>query len=67
MRLAFSFFFNAVRGATVVSAEAKECALSHFELAPMVVLANDELRRVTGGDDEQLPKGGWKAVAASTD
>jgi hypothetical protein len=65
MRLAFASFFTEVRSATVVSAEEKECASSDFEPTPMVVLSGEELRYVTGGDDEQLPKGGWKAAAVS--
>ena len=64
MRLVFSSFFNTVRSAAVVSAEAKEC-VSLLAATSMTILTTAELREVTGGDDEQLPKGGWKAVSLS--
>ena len=65
MRLAFPSFFKAVSDTTIVSAEVKERASFGFATTPMVVIAKDDLRRVNGGDDEQLPKGGWKSIAAS--
>ena len=62
MRLAFPSFFNAVRS-LVAAGEAKQCVLPLPSGAPMVALNAGQLRQVVGGDDDQLPKGGWKAVA----
>ncbi len=59
MRHAVSFIFNAVRDARVAMTDVGHGTSSQLEAAPMVQLDATDLRNVAGGDDSQLPKGGW--------
>jgi hypothetical protein len=60
MRFAFSSFINTARGAVATAVETKQSVPSRIESAQMVLLSDIQLRQVVGGgENDQLPKGGW--------
>ena len=66
MRHAITSILKSVRGVRFVAFEQKVSAGFEGGCSPMTTLGLAELRHIYGGDDGDLPKGGWKAVAIST-
>lgn len=61
MRHAITSILKAICGEYVALADGKESATS-AQRPPMRLLSGSELRNVVGGEDPNLPKGGWKAA-----
>ena len=59
MRHAITSILKAICNKRVAMADGKESATT-AQTAPMMLLSIDKLRYVVGGDDSNLPKGGWK-------
>ena len=63
MKHAISSLFQAVRAVRFAADEGATASSDHY--TTMSVLGQAELRQICGGDEGDLPKGGWKAAASS--
>ena len=63
MRHAISSFLDAISSTRIVRVDGDQGAM-FVQSTPMVRLELEQLRNIAGGDDN-LPKGGWIAAAAT--
>jgi len=63
MRQVISSIFTAIRSARLTALDDAQSGLPSIGSTPMATLEIHHLRLVAGGEDGDLPKGGWQALA----